>query len=71
MIDCYTQVYFRRLGDYDRPKERKVTLTRQEGDKLVGVVDGLIWRFKPREVYKQDGTRFTKRELKSLLSEVV
>jgi hypothetical protein len=71
MIHAYTKAFIRRLGDYDKPPTRRVTLTRFEGEKLVGVVEGMVWKFKPREVFKQDGTRFSKRELKALLSEVV
>jgi len=71
VTEAYTKTFIRRLGDYDHPKTRRVDLTRIEGDKIVGVVEGLVWRFKPREVFKKDGTRFTKRELKALLSEVV
>jgi hypothetical protein len=71
MIEAYTKTFFRRLGDYDKPRTRRVTLTRYDGETLTGVVEGLVWKFKPREIYKQDGTRFSKRELKALLSEVV
>lgn len=67
MIDAYTKAFIRRLGDYDKPKTRKVQLTRFKGEKLVGVVEGMVMEFKPREVFKQDGTRFSKRELKALL----
>lgn len=70
MIQAYTKCFIRRLGDYDKPRTRKVQLTRIENDKLVGVVEGLVWRFKPREVFKEDGTRFSKRELKALLEGV-
>lgn len=67
MIEAYTKVFIRRLGDYDKPRTRKVTLTRIKGEKLVGVVEGMVMEFKPRDLFKQDGTRFTKRELKALI----
>jgi hypothetical protein len=65
-VIAYTKLYFRRLGDYDKPRTRKVQLTRIKGDKIVGVVEGLVWEFKPRELHKEDGSRFSKRELKAL-----
>jgi hypothetical protein len=71
VIHAYTKAFIRRLGDYEHPKTRSVTLTRFKGEKLVGVVEGMVMEFKPREIYKQDGTRFSKRELKALLSEVI
>ena len=63
---AYTKAFIRRLGDYEHPRVRRVQLTRFKGDKIVGVVEGLVWEFKPREVFKEDGTRFSKRELKAL-----
>lgn len=65
------RIFLYQLGDYDHGKVRRVNLTRVEGDRLVGVVEGLVVRLRPREIFKKDGTRFTKRELKALLSEVV
>lgn len=67
MIEAYTKTFIRRLGDYDKPRTRRVQITRQEGELLVGVVEGMVYKFKPRELFKADGTRFSKRELKSLL----
>lgn len=66
MLEAYTKTFIRRLGDYDKPRMRKVTLTRMEGELLVGVVEGMVYKFKPRELFKADGTRFSKRELKAL-----
>ena len=66
MIEAYTKVFIRRLGDYEHSKTRRVQLTRLKGEKIVGVVEGFVMEFKPRELFKQDGTRFSKRELKVL-----
>ena len=65
---AYTKLFIRRLGDYDKPKTRKVTLTRLQGDFIVGVVEGMVFNFRPRELFKEDGSRFSKRELKALES---
>ena len=71
-MEVYATTFIRKLGDYDRPRTRPVTLTRRNGKLIKGVTRcGLVWDFKPKELHKIDGTKLSKRELELILGEVV